>query len=80
VSSRSGFGREDRTVCSDPASPRTTAAPTPDVGDGPARVLGFFGASTNVAHFSEELAPGVRTLVVGAETGVALPVPEPAVA
>lgn len=46
-----------------------------NVGEGPARVLGFFGASTNVAHFSEELAPGVKTLVVGAQPGVALPVP-----
>lgn len=53
-----------------------------NIGEGPARILGFFGASTNVAHFSDELAPGVRTLVVGAEPGVALPVPtpEPAVA
>jgi quercetin dioxygenase-like cupin family protein len=53
-----------------------------NVGNGPARILGFFGASTNVAHFSEELAPGVKTLVVGAEPGIALPVPmpEPAVA
>ena len=48
-----------------------------NIGDGTARVLGFFGASTNVAHFSEELAPGVKTLVVGAEPGVALPVPMP---
>jgi hypothetical protein len=37
-----------------------------NIGDVPARVLGFFGASTNVAHFSDELAPGVKTLVVGA--------------
>jgi quercetin dioxygenase-like cupin family protein len=53
-----------------------------NVGDGPARILGFFGASTNVAQFTDELAPGVKTLVVGAEPGVALPVPmpEPAVA
>jgi quercetin dioxygenase-like cupin family protein len=48
-----------------------------NVGAGPARILGFFGASTNVAHFSAELAPGVTTLVVGAEPGVALPVPTP---
>ena len=48
-----------------------------NIGDGPARILGFFGASTNVAHFSEELAPGVQTLVVGAKAGVALPVPAP---
>src|SRR4029079_17695821 len=41
-----------------------------NVGDGPARVLGFFGASTNVAHFSDELAPGVKTLVVGAQPGI----------
>lgn len=51
-----------------------------NIGDGPARVLGFFGASTNVAHFSEELAPGVKTLVVGAQPGVALPVPVPELA
>jgi quercetin dioxygenase-like cupin family protein len=53
-----------------------------NIGDGPARILGFFGASTNIAHFSGELAPGVKTLVVGAEPGVALPLqaPEPAVA
>ena len=53
-----------------------------NIGDGPARILGLFGASTNVAHFSDELAPGVKTLVVGAEPGVALPVPAlaPAVA
>ena len=53
-----------------------------NIGECPARILGFFGASTNVAHFSEELAPGVKTLVVGAQPGVALPVPalEPALA
>jgi quercetin dioxygenase-like cupin family protein len=53
-----------------------------NIGEGPARILGFFGASTNVAHFSDELAPGVKTLVVGAQPGIALPVPapEPAVA
>jgi quercetin dioxygenase-like cupin family protein len=53
-----------------------------NLGEGPARILGFFGASTNVAHFSDELAPGVKTLVVGAQPGVALPLPapEPAVA
>ena len=44
-----------------------------NIGDGPARILGFFGASTNVAHFSNELAPGVKTLVVGAQPGIALP-------
>jgi quercetin dioxygenase-like cupin family protein len=48
-----------------------------NVGDGRARILGFFGASTNVAHFTDELAPGVTTLVVGAQPGVALPVPTP---
>jgi quercetin dioxygenase-like cupin family protein len=48
-----------------------------NVGDGPARVLGFFGASTNIGQFTEELAPGVKTLVVGAAPGVALPVPAP---
>jgi quercetin dioxygenase-like cupin family protein len=53
-----------------------------NVGDGPARILGFFGASTNIGQFTEELAPGVKTLVVGAAPGIALPVPalEPAVA
>ena len=51
-----------------------------NVGDGTARVLGFFGASTNVAHFTEELAPGVKTLVVGAEPGIALPVSVPELA
>lgn len=53
-----------------------------NIGDGPARVLGFFGASTNIGHFTDELAPGVKTLVVGAAPGVALPVPtpEPAIA
>ena len=48
-----------------------------NVGGTRARVLGFFGASTNVAHFTDELVPGIRTLVVGAEPGVALPVPTP---
>jgi quercetin dioxygenase-like cupin family protein len=48
-----------------------------NIGDRPARILGFFGASTNVAHFTAELAPGVTTLVVGAAPGIALPVPMP---
>ena len=48
-----------------------------NVGDGPARVLGFFGASTNVAHFTDELMPGINALVVGAQPGVALPLPTP---
>jgi quercetin dioxygenase-like cupin family protein len=48
-----------------------------NIGDGSARVLGFFGASTNIGQFTEELAPGVKTLVVGAAPGVALPVPAP---
>ena len=35
--------------------------------DRPARILGFFAASTNVAHFTEPLAPGApQVLVVGA--------------
>src|SRR5581483_2407525 len=34
-----------------------------NIGDGPARVLGFFGASTNIGQFTEELAPGVQTLL-----------------
>jgi quercetin dioxygenase-like cupin family protein len=46
-------------------------------GSGRARILGFFGASTNVAHFTDELMPGITTLVVGAQPGVALPVPTP---
>lgn len=46
-----------------------------NIGERPARILGFFGASTNVAHFTDELAPGISTLVVGAAPGVALPVP-----
>jgi len=45
-----------------------------NVGDGNARILGFFGASTNLGVFTEELAPGVQILVVGAKPGVALPV------
>lgn len=48
-----------------------------NIGGGPARVLGFFGASTNIGTFTEELAPGVQTLVVGAMPDVALPVPAP---
>ena len=51
-----------------------------NVGAGTARVLGFFGASTNIAQFTEELAPGVKTLVVGAAPGIALPVPVPELA
>lgn len=48
-----------------------------NIGDGRARILGFFGASTNVAHFSDELAPGVKTVVVGAQPHIAIPVPAP---
>jgi quercetin dioxygenase-like cupin family protein len=46
-----------------------------NVGEGPARVLGFFGASTNLGVFTEPLGPGgPQILVVGAQAGVALPV------
>jgi quercetin dioxygenase-like cupin family protein len=49
--------------------------------DRPARILGFFAASTNVAHFTEPLAPGApQVLVVGAAPGVVLPVAEPVAA
>ncbi len=46
-----------------------------NVGDTPARVIGFFASSTNVAVFPEPPAPGMpRLLVVGAEPGQAVPV------
>jgi quercetin dioxygenase-like cupin family protein len=46
-----------------------------NVGDGPARILGFFGASTNLGVFTEPLGPGgPQILVVGAQADVALPV------
>ena len=49
--------------------------------DRPVRILGFFAASTNVAHFTEPLGPdGPQTLVVGAAPGIVLPVPEPVAA
>lgn len=49
-----------------------------NIGEGTCRVLGFFGGSTNVAHFTEPLGPGgPQTLVVGAAPGIALPVPQP---
>jgi len=53
-----------------------------NVGDGQARILGFFGGSTNVAHFTEPLGGpgGPQTLVVGAAPGMALPVPVPVAA
>jgi quercetin dioxygenase-like cupin family protein len=49
--------------------------------DSPVRILGFFAASTNVAHFTERLGPdGPQTLVVGAAPGIVLPVAEPVAA
>jgi quercetin dioxygenase-like cupin family protein len=47
-----------------------------NVGDGPARILGFFGASTNLGVFTDPLGGpgGPQILVVGAQAGVALPV------
>ena len=49
--------------------------------DSPVRILGFFAASTNVAHFTEPLGPGgPQTLVVGAAPGIVLPVAEPVAA
>jgi quercetin dioxygenase-like cupin family protein len=45
--------------------------------DRPARILGFFASSTNVAHFTEPPAPGApQVFVVGAAPGVVLPVAE----
>ena len=50
-----------------------------NVGDRPARVLGFFGGSTNVATFTEAQGPDRwRVFVVGAPTFVAAPLEEPA--
>ena len=53
-----------------------------NIGEGQARVLGFFSASTNIAHFTEPLGGpgGPQTLVVGAAPGIALPVAVPVAA
>ena len=52
-----------------------------NTGDGTARILGFFAASTNVSHFTEALGPdGPQALVIGAAPGVVLPVAEPVAA
>ena len=46
--------------------------------DRPARVLGFFGGSTNVATFTDEQGPDRwRVFVVGAPTFMAAPLEEP---
>jgi len=47
--------------------------------DRKARVLGFFGGSTNVAVFTEPQGPGrMQVFVVGAPIPVAAPLEEPA--
>ncbi len=54
-----------------------------NTGDTPARVIGFFASSTNVAVFPEPPAPGMpNVLVIGAEPGQAVPLAqmEPATA
>ena len=53
-----------------------------NISDRTCRILGFFGASTNVAHFTEPLGGpgGPQTLVVGAAPGIALAVPVPVAA
>jgi quercetin dioxygenase-like cupin family protein len=46
--------------------------------DRPARVLGFFGGSTNVATFTEQHEPGGwQVFVVGAPMPLAVPIEEP---
>jgi quercetin dioxygenase-like cupin family protein len=50
-----------------------------NVGDVPARVLGFFGGSTNVATFTDEHGPDAwRVFVVGGPAPLTAPLPEPA--
>ena len=50
-----------------------------NVSDRPARVLGFFGGSTNVATFTEAQGPQAwRVFVVGAPAPMAAPLEEPA--
>ena len=52
-----------------------------NVGDVPARVIGFFGGSTNVATFTDEHGPeGWRVFVVGGPAPLTAPLPEPALA
>jgi quercetin dioxygenase-like cupin family protein len=52
-----------------------------NVGDVPARVLGFFGGSTNVATFTDEHGPDAwRVFVVGGPAPLTAPLPEPALA
>jgi quercetin dioxygenase-like cupin family protein len=49
-----------------------------NVSDRPARLLGFFGGSTNVATFTDAQGPDRwRVFVVGAPTFVAAPLEEP---
>jgi quercetin dioxygenase-like cupin family protein len=52
-----------------------------NVGDVPARVIGFFGGSTNVATFTDEHGPeSWRVFVVGGPAPITVPMPEPALA
>jgi quercetin dioxygenase-like cupin family protein len=49
-----------------------------NVSDRPARVLGFFASSTNVAVFTEPQGPeGMQVFVVGAPAPLAVPLEEP---
>jgi quercetin dioxygenase-like cupin family protein len=49
-----------------------------NVGDGPARVLGFFSSSTVVSTFEEPMGPGGPQLfVTGAPFPIAVPLEEP---
>lgn len=51
-----------------------------NIGDRDARVLGFFGGSTNVATFAEPHGPqGARVFVIGGPMPIGLPLEEEAV-
>jgi quercetin dioxygenase-like cupin family protein len=52
-----------------------------NAGSEDARVLGFFGGSTNVATFTEPRGPdGARVFVIGGAIPIAVPLEEPVVA
>jgi quercetin dioxygenase-like cupin family protein len=51
-----------------------------NVGEGRARVLGFFSASTNIGVFKEPLFADVQVFVVGAPVPIAVPLASPVAA
>jgi len=77
VGDETGTLREGQLAVVPPMAPHSLR----NIGDGEARVLGFFAGSTNVTTFTEPRGPdGEQVFVIGAPFRLMARLPEPAVA